>query len=92
MPVSVADLAAGHIRAVVLRSPTAVRAVARHVPTLPSSTVVVCGGPTTAAAVAAVWGAGAAAVMSDAPTAEAVARTVADVLAAGEHEAGGSGR
>jgi uroporphyrinogen-III synthase len=80
-PESVADLRAGRIAAVVLRSPTAVRALARHVPTFPDGTVRVCGGPTTLAASDAVWGAGS--VVSDAPTAEAVARTVAAVLASG---------
>jgi uroporphyrinogen-III synthase len=79
VPPSVADLAAGRIPVVVLRSPTAVRAVARHVPVLPEGTVAVCGGPTTAAAVDLTWGA--TPVISDGPTAEAVARTVAGVLA-----------
>jgi uroporphyrinogen-III synthase len=95
VPPSVADLAAGRIPVVVLRSPTAVRAVARHVPSLPAGTVPVCGGPTTAAAVAEAWsaargGAATRAVVSDAPTAEAVARTVAAVLAGRERR--GSGR
>jgi uroporphyrinogen decarboxylase len=79
-PASVADLRAGHIAAVVLRSPTAVRALARHVPELPDAVVTICGGPTTLAAAEAAWGGGC--VVSDAPTAEAVARTVAAVLAA----------
>lgn len=81
VPSSVADLAAGRIPVLVLRSPTAVRAVARHVPVLPEGTVPVCGGPTTAAAVAATWGA--APVVSVGPTADEVARTVAAVLAGG---------
>jgi uroporphyrinogen-III synthase len=79
IPPSVADLAAGRIPALVLRSPTAVRAVARHVPELPDGTVPVCGGPTTAAAVAETWGV--AHAVSDGPTADEVARTVAAVLA-----------
>jgi uroporphyrinogen-III synthase len=78
-PSSAAELAAGGIPVVVLRSPTAVRAVARHVPELPDGTVPVCGGPTTAAEAAAVWGARH--VVSDGPTADAVARTVSAVLA-----------
>jgi len=78
-PESAADLRAGGIPALVLRSPTAVRAVARHVPTLPEGTVPVCGGPTTAAAVAETWGV--AHAVSDGPTADAVARTVGAVLA-----------
>lgn len=86
-PSSVVDLAAGRIAAVVLRSPTAVRALARHAPEMPGSVVRVCGGPTTLAAADEVWGGGN--VVSDAPTAEAVARTVADVLASGA--AGGAG-
>jgi uroporphyrinogen-III synthase len=79
VPASVEDLAAGRIPALVLRSPTAVRAVARHVPDLPAGTVPVCGGPTTAAEVAATWSV--AYAVSDGPTADAVARTVAAVLA-----------
>jgi uroporphyrinogen-III synthase len=78
-PSSVAELMAGRIRAVVLRSPTAVRALARHVAVLPAGTVPVCGGPTTAAEATAVWGRRP--VVSDGPTADAVARTVAAVLA-----------
>ena len=78
-PPSAVDLEAGRIAAVVLRSPTAVRALARHAPRMADSTVRVCGGPTTLAAADEVWGGGN--VVSDAPTPEAVARTVADVLA-----------
>jgi uroporphyrinogen decarboxylase len=88
VPPSAARLAAGEFPALVLRSPTAVRAVARHVSVLPAGTVPVCGGPTTAAAVAATWDAPA--VVSDEPTAQAVAHTVAAVLAAGR--ASGEGR
>jgi uroporphyrinogen-III synthase len=84
VPPSVADLAAGRIPVLVLRSPTAVRAVARHVPVLPDGTVPVCGGPTTAAAVAATWGA--AHVVSEGPTADEVARTVAVVLTGGPED------
>jgi uroporphyrinogen decarboxylase len=93
-PASVADLAGGRIAAVVLRSPTAVRAVARRVPELPHDTVVVSGGPTTAAAVAETWRerpAGSS-VVSDGPTPEAVARTVAQALAVrAAHAAGAAG-
>lgn len=90
-PASVADLVAGRIPVAVLRSPTAVRALARRVPMSPLGIVLVCGGPTTAAAVVEVWGEGTVVtVVSDAPTAEAVARTVASVL--GVDERGGSGR
>jgi len=78
-PASVADLAGGRIAAVVLRSPTAVRAVARHVPAPPEGTLLVCGGPTTAAAADAAWGPRS--VVSDGPTPDAVARTVARALA-----------
>jgi uroporphyrinogen-III synthase len=78
-PPSAVDLEAGRIAAVVLRSPTAVRALARHAPRMADSTVRVCGGPTTLAAADEVWDGGN--VVSDAPTPEAVARTVADVLA-----------
>lgn len=44
-------LAAGHFSAIVLRSPSAVRAVAHHVPVLPVGTALACGGPSTAAEV-----------------------------------------
>jgi len=90
VPVSAAALAAGLIPALVLRSPTAVRAVARHVPTLPASTVPVCGGPTTAAEVARVWAVEP--VVSDGPTADEVARTMARVLAGGASADGPAGR
>jgi uroporphyrinogen-III synthase len=80
-PPSVADLAAGRIAAVVVRSPTAVRAVAARVPRLPRGTTLVCGGPTTAAAARETFDA--AIVVSDGPTAGAVADTVARVLEAG---------
>jgi uroporphyrinogen-III synthase len=90
VPPSVADLAAGRIPVLVLRSPTAVRAVARHVPVLPPGTVPVCGGPTTAAAVAATWGTEH--VTSVGPTAAEVARTVADVLAGRSAGRGGADR
>lgn len=79
MPSSAAELAAGRIPALVLRSPTAVRAVARHVPTLPPGVVAICGGPTTAAAVVTTWHVEP--VVSSAPTADAVARSVDGALA-----------
>jgi uroporphyrinogen-III synthase len=90
VPPSVTALAAGDVRAVVLRSPTAVRAVARHVPVLPAGATIVCGGPTTAAAASATWSV--APVVSEGPTADAVARTVAAVLAetAGSTEEAGA--
>lgn len=83
-PVSADPLAAGSFAAVVFRSPTALRAVARFVPRLPDSTLVVCGGPTTAAeaerlAIGTV-------VVSPAPTADAVADTVLAALAAPQEE------
>jgi uroporphyrinogen-III synthase len=78
-PSTVADLARGSIAAVVLRSPTAVRAVARHIPDPPRDTLIVCGGPTTAAAAELAWGPRS--IVSDGPTPEAVARTVARALA-----------
>jgi uroporphyrinogen-III synthase len=78
VPASVPHLAAGRIPVLVLRSPTAVRAVARHVPSLPDGTMPVCGGPTTAAAVRAAWALEP--VVSDGPTAEEVARSVVRVL------------
>jgi uroporphyrinogen-III synthase len=86
VPASASELAAGRVAALVLRSPTAVRAVARHVPTLPAHTVVVCGGPTTAAAVRDVWGSEP--VVSEGPTAEEVARTVLGVLGGGPGDGG----
>jgi uroporphyrinogen-III synthase len=79
VPKSAAELAAGRIPVLVLRSPTAVRAVARHVPTLPSGVVAVCGGPTTAAAVVTAWHVEP--VVSAGPTADAVARSVDEALA-----------
>lgn len=48
-PVSADAAARGEFAAVVLRSPSAARALAHFIPQLPASTVVVCGGPTTAA-------------------------------------------
>jgi uroporphyrinogen decarboxylase len=80
-PASVAALAAGEVPVVVLRSPTAVRAVARFVPVLAPGTVPVCGGPTTAAEVTATWGV--APVVAEGPTAEEVARRVVAVLQQG---------
>ena len=78
-PDSADRLAAGDFAAVVLRSPTAVRAVATFVPRLPDSTVVVCGGPTTAAEAERV-GLGTV-VISRGPTANVVADTVVESLA-----------
>ncbi|MFP4311158.1 MAG: uroporphyrinogen-III synthase [Nitriliruptoraceae bacterium] len=78
-PPTVADLAAGRFGAVVVRSPTAVRAVAAWVPRLPAGTTLVCGGPTTAAAARDIFDARV--VVSDGPTPEAVADAVVRVLA-----------
>lgn len=78
VPASVTALSDGHIGALVLRSPTAVRAVARFVGQLPTGTVPVCGGPTTAAAVRETWHIEP--VVSSGPTAEEVARTVQRVI------------
>lgn len=77
-PASADRLAAGAFAAVVFRSPTALRAVTTFVPRLPDGTLVVCGGPTTAAeaerlAIGTV-------VVSPAPTADAVADTVVSAL------------
>jgi uroporphyrinogen-III synthase len=75
-------LAAGHYGAIVLRSPTAVRAVTSFAPAIPEATVVVCGGPTTAAAATA---AGLQRlVVSPEPTADALAATVLGALSAGK--------
>ncbi|MEI6360862.1 MAG: uroporphyrinogen-III synthase [Actinomycetes bacterium] len=74
-------LAAGDFAVVVLRSPTAVRAVASFVPRLPDGTTVVCGGPTTAAEVERT-GLGTV-VISPGPTADAVADAVQACLADG---------
>jgi uroporphyrinogen-III synthase len=80
-PASADRLLAGEFGAVVLRSPTAVRAVASFVAHLPEHTIVVCGGPTTAAEARRV-GLGTIAV-SSAPTPEAVADAVVAILTNG---------
>ncbi len=80
-PRTVARLASGDFAAVVVRSPTAVRAVAARVPALPATTTLVCGGPTTAAA-ARELPAGRV-VVCDGPTPDEVADTVRRVLAGG---------
>jgi uroporphyrinogen-III synthase len=49
-PASLAALSSGHFDAIVLRSPSAARAVRSFAPALPERTRVVCGGPTTALA------------------------------------------
>ena len=81
-PLSADRLSTGDFAVVVLRSPTAVRAVASFVPVLPAGTTLVCGGPTTAAEVERL-GLGTV-VISAGPTAAAVADTVVDCLNAGE--------
>ncbi len=88
-PPSVADLAGGGIAAVVVRSPTAVRAVAARVPRLPGSTTLVCGGPTTAAAARETFDASI--VVSDGPTPAAVVDAVVRVLDGGTDPLGRSG-
>ena len=75
VPASAVALAAGAYGAIVLRSPTAVRAVAARVATVPATTAVVCGGPTTAAEARARWSIEV--VVSPYPTAAPFARTVA---------------
>jgi uroporphyrinogen-III synthase len=77
-PTSANRLVAGEFGAIVLRSPTAVRAVASFVPRLPEQTVIVCGGPTTAAE-AERLGLGTV-VISPGPTPETVADTVVAIL------------
>lgn len=89
VPPSAERLAAGAFSAIVLRSPTAVRAVAERVPVVPAGTAIVCGGPTTAAEARGRWTDGV--VVSDAPTAEAVARAVRAAIAA-DVPVGGAGR
>ena len=71
-------LSSGGFGVVVLRSPTAVRAVTGFAGTLPEQTAAVCGGPTTAAAARAA-GIGTV-VVSPGPTAAAVADTVLEYL------------
>jgi len=74
VPESASDLAAGVFSAVVLRSPTAVRALHQYSPTLAAGTTLVCGGPTTAAEAARLFTAPL--VTSRAPDAKAVAEAV----------------
>jgi uroporphyrinogen-III synthase len=80
-PATADRLEAGGFGALVLRSPTAVRAVASFVPRVPDATILVCGGPTTAAEVDRV-GLGTV-VVSQGPTAAAVADAVIGCLANG---------
>jgi hydroxymethylbilane synthase len=77
-PVTADGLAAGEFSAVVLRSPSAVRAVAHFVPHVPVDTALVCGGRTTAGEVART-GLGLAAVATSS-TATQVADLVADIV------------
>lgn len=72
-------LSRGDFDIVVLRSPSAVAAVAHFVPVLPKELVAVCGGPTTAAA--AHDSGFATIVVSAAPSAEAVADAVTRAIA-----------
>jgi uroporphyrinogen-III synthase len=80
-PASADRLAQGAFAAIVLRSPTAARAVASFAATVPPPTVIVCGGPTTAAEVERL-GLGTV-VTSAGPTAQAVAEAVLECMAAG---------
>lgn len=77
-PRTAAALAAGAYRVVVLRSPSAVAAVARWVPHWPSRTTFLCGGETTAAAAKAA-GIGKL-VVSDGPGSKSVAAAVSRLL------------
>lgn len=79
-PVSADRLARGGFAVVVLRSPSAARAVAEFVPVLPGGTVAICGGPTTAAE-ARRLGIGTV-IVSASPSASGVAEAVASHLAA----------
>lgn len=78
-PTTADRLAAGEFAVVVLRSPSAARAVRQFVPELPGGVIAVCGGPTTAA-VARELGF-ATIVVSDAPTPGAIASAVESALA-----------
>jgi uroporphyrinogen-III synthase len=80
-PAAADALVAGDFAVVVLRSPTAARAVASFVPRLTDRTTVVCGGPTTAAEVERL--ALGTVVVSPGPTADAVADTVLACLDVG---------
>lgn len=79
-PATADRLAGGDFACVVLRSPTAARAVAQFVPAVPTSTALICGGPTTAAEVDRI-GLGTVRV-SDGPSAASVAKAVQECLAA----------
>lgn len=81
-PNSAERLAAGEFAAIVLRSPTAVRAVDTFVPNIPDSTVAVCGGPTTLAE--ARRHGFPTIVQSADPTSPAIARAVTGALTRGE--------
>lgn len=78
-PTSADAVAGGHFAAVVVRSPSAVRALHGFAGPVPESTIVVCGGPTTAAE-ARRLGVGRIAVSPE-PSADALADTVAMCLA-----------
>ncbi len=79
-PASADRAAAGDFAVVVIRSPSAARALVGFAGRIPAATTVVCGGPTTAAE-AHRLGMGRI-VVSPAPTAQALARTVAMSLTA----------
>lgn len=81
-PSSADLLADGFFDAVVVRSPSAVRAVHEHVRALPASTVVVCGGPTTAGEAERLGLA--TIVQSPGPDAHSVARAVVEAIESGE--------
>jgi hydroxymethylbilane synthase len=77
-PTSADALKAGEFSAVVFRSPSAVRAVAHHVTSIPVDTALICGGRTTADEVARI-GLGVAAVARGS-TAEQIADLVVDIV------------
>lgn len=83
-PASAADIAKGRFSAVVLRSPSAARALHLYSPTLPPETRLVCGGTTTAAAASRLYDVPI--VTSSAADPDAVAETVWSTLVADESE------
>ncbi|MEX2532537.1 MAG: uroporphyrinogen-III synthase [Nitriliruptoraceae bacterium] len=80
-PVSAAQIAEQAFSAIVLRSPTAVRALHQYSPSVPKSTTLVCGGPTTAAEALRLFTAPI--VTSNTPAPTAVAEAVYHAVSAG---------
>lgn len=78
-PESVAAIAQGAFSAIVVRSPTAVRALHQYSPSLPNGTMLVCGGPTTQAEAARLYGVPL--VTSTGADPQTIADTVAQALA-----------